>query len=468
MVRAAIGPVHAQGTTLKEIGLEWSDLETIEKIIEIFPMPVAVLDEMGAPLLLSDAFRLRFGPEALSWPSIREILDGRAGGWTTIHRPGDADGLDLLLARSVRVNGVQTLVIDDGASPDLLKKVDDLQTQVGALRKLSSTDALTGAWNRAHFERIIESEVNRSLRFRQPVSLIFLDVDHFKTINDTFGHAAGDAVLRELVRVIGSATRASDMLFRWGGDEFVILTPQTGYRQAAGLAEKVAGVVAGKPLTEVGPVRISLGVAEFSGDESHEVWLGRADAALYRAKQSGRGRVAVDERGASDAWAAQSGLSAVRLVWQEAYECGEARIDRQHRELFDLGNRLFEAATAEPRSAGDVATALDSLLAHIVTHFADEEAILAEQGYADFAAHKRAHARLLERAMTLKAAVAEGRSGLGDLVEFLGNAVIAQHLFKADRAYFPLFANAASVDPHQPAGSTDPVRRPDDSLGAVK
>jgi hemerythrin len=193
----------------------------------------------------------------------------------------------------------------------------------------------------------------------------------------------------------------------------------------------------------VGTVGISLGVAEFSADESAEVWLGRADAALYRAKQAGRGRVAVDERGASDAWAAQSGMSAVRLVWQEAYECGEAAIDRQHRELFDLGNNLFAAAAAEPRSAGDVQHALDGLLAHIVTHFADEEAILGTQNYADLAAHKRAHARLLERAMALKAAVAAGHSGLGDLVEFLGNAVVAQHLFKADRAYFPLFDDPA-------------------------
>ncbi len=426
------------------------DLEGIgraafRRFVEALPIPMAVLNEDGDPLVLSRAFMARFGLDTLRWPTVVDLLDAPHDAWTKVRAPEGQGDEAAVLAKVVAVDNAHILMFDDGAKQDLIRRIEDLFTQVVALRRLVAVDALTGAWNRSHFERVIVSEMDRSRRFRQPLSLIFVDVDHFKTINDIFGHPAGDAVLRDLVRAIESAVRSSDLVFRWGGDEFLILAPQTGRRQAGALAGKIAGIVAGQDFTTVGSVGLSLGVAEYSADESADVWVARADAALYRAKYGGRGRIAVDERGASDVWAADGGPSAVRLVWREAYQCGEATIDSQHRQLFDLGNSLFDAV-AERDGAGTLNGALDAVLAHLVRHFADEERILAEHGFDDLEAHRLGHARLISRAVELSAAVADGEAALGDLVEFLGDGVIAQHLFKSDRLFFPIFEAHATPE----------------------
>ena len=257
----------------------------------------------------------------------------------------------------------------------------ELHEQVTELERRSSTDSLTGAWNRAHLDRVVTAELNRSAKSRQPVSLVLLDIDHFKLVNDTYGHRAGDSVLCELVEVIGDAIRPIDTLFRWGGEEFVVLAFSAGYRSAAKLAERMRSKVEQHRFAEVGSVTISLGVAEHIATENAETWFRRVDGALYRAKTGGRNRVCVDEHGSSDLWAAEGGPSALRMIWQEAYECGEPTIDREHRELFDWANVLIDSSFKSESSPLEFTTALDKLIAHTVQHFADEEALLAQHGY---------------------------------------------------------------------------------------
>ncbi|MGO9022763.1 MAG: bacteriohemerythrin [Beijerinckiaceae bacterium] len=157
------------------------------------------------------------------------------------------------------------------------------------------------------------------------------------------------------------------------------------------------------------------------------------------ARPGERARVFVDRHGSADMCAAERGSSVIRLVWQEEYECGEPTIDREHQELFDLANSLFEASFKSESSPQAVSAVFEKLMAHIVRHFADEEALLARYGYKDLEPHRLAHTGLLARATELEASVAAGKTTLGDLVEFFANTVIAQHLFKADRAFLPLF-----------------------------
>jgi hemerythrin-like metal-binding protein len=217
------------------------------------------------------------------------------------------------------------------------------------------------------------------------------------------------------------------------------LASSTGYRAGATLAEKMRAKVEQHSFAGVGSVTISLGVAEHIATQSADIWFRRVDEALYRAKDGGRNRVCGDQHGSSDIWAAQSGQSVIRLVWQEAYECGEPTIDREHRELFELANVLLDASFKSASSPQAFSEALEKLLAHIVRHFRDEEALLAQQGYEHLEAHRRAHAGLLVRAGELKTAAAAGKTNLGDLVSFLANTVVAQHLFTADRDFYPLF-----------------------------
>lgn len=323
--------------------------------------------------------------------------------------------------------------------------------QLAELERQVASDALTGLWNRAHFERLLEAERERSLRYRQPVSLILFDIDHFKQANDRHGHQAGDSVLREVALVAESAVRAADALFRWGGEEFAILAPSTGHRGAWRLAETLRQRIAAQAFPCVGALTVSLGVAEHLEAESSSAWFRRADAMLYAAKHGGRNRVRTDARGNSDAWAAAQGPAALHLVWQESYECGEPHIDAEHRALFDLANALIDAALPADHPEGVASQAFDRLLEHVTAHFAHEERLLEARGFAALAIHRKAHAGLMARAHDLRRRWAAGEAGPGAVVEFLAGEVVARHLFRADREFFPLFAREA--------GPTQPVER---------
>jgi diguanylate cyclase (GGDEF)-like protein/hemerythrin-like metal-binding protein len=325
------------------------------------------------------------------------------------------------------------------ATPDSCATRLELARQIAELESRVTTDALTGLWNRAHFDHIIEKELDRSLRHRQPLSLILLDIDNFKRINDAFGHQVGDRVLRELAIVANSAIRSSDALFRWGGEEFAVLAMSSGYRGAGRLAESLRGQLASHLFPSVGSLTVSLGVAEHADAESAEDWFRRADAMLYAAKRDGRNAVRIDPQGNSDQWREPGIRPNLHLVWQEAHECGEPSIDREHQELFELANDLIDEFFAHDEDSGQILPAFDRLLGHIARHFASEEEILARHGYAELEAHRRAHAGLLARAEELRNAVQAGGAGLGGLVEFLAGDVVARHLFKADRDFFPLF-----------------------------
>ena len=162
-----------------------------------------------------------------------------------------------------------------------------------ALERAAIYDGLTGAYGRLHFEHRLEEEMAGAHRLEHPVGLLMLDIDHFKPINDTYGHAVGDDVLRELVARLAGNLRASDLLARYGGEEFVAILPGTDRQGAAALGEKLRRQVSDYPFPGVGEVTVSIGVADSAGGERPSELLRRLDDALYAAKNSGRNRVEV-------------------------------------------------------------------------------------------------------------------------------------------------------------------------------
>jgi len=413
-----------------------------------FPLALALLGAEGRPELVNSRFLDRFGvsgPDTVILRDLaRDLVDDRRD--VRLLPPG-APGPQIL-ARAIRTSNRILLIVDEMGVSAPGYELEVLRARVSDLERLAATDHLTGAWNRAQLDRVIEPELARSVANRQPLSLILFDIDCFKSINDRFGHAAGDAVLRDLVRLVRGRTRPSDILFRWGGEEFVVLVAAAGYRQAAGVAESLRAAVAGHVFESAGKVSVSLGVAEHNGSEDIATWFRRLDSALYEAKKSGRDRVVVARLGNSDAWAAESGRSALHLVWQEAYECGDATIDAGHRELFLLANTLINASLREQPGGAAARTALDELLAHVQRHFADEEAILARFRYPQLEEHRRAHAGLIRRALAMAERLEAGKATLGAIVEFLAQDVVARHMLTVDRAFFPLFEKASA--PAQP------------------
>ncbi|MBE2251525.1 MAG: GGDEF domain-containing protein [Myxococcus sp.] len=161
--------------------------------------------------------------------------------------------------------------------------------------RLTTVDGLTQVHNRRYFNEAIERELSRCRRYGRALSLLLIDVDHFKRINDTFGHLAGDAVLKEVASTIQKRIRKEDLLSRYGGEEFAVLSPEIDHKGAVAMAQKVRKVIEKHEFTfdgEAIPVTISCGVSTLGkkGDDAAAL-VQRADEKLYEAKESGRNQV---------------------------------------------------------------------------------------------------------------------------------------------------------------------------------
>lgn len=172
----------------------------------------------------------------------------------------------------------------------MVKKLDELNR---ALLLAASEDKLTGAMNRRKIDEVMLSEMARAKRYHTPLALILFDLDHFKKVNDTYGHLVGDEVLKSVVAMIRQNIRVNDALGRWGGEEFMLLLPEAALPQAVEVAEKIRQSMELSALDQVGRVTISCGVAAMRDDDSEDSFIKRADDALYVAKRKGRNLVEV-------------------------------------------------------------------------------------------------------------------------------------------------------------------------------
>jgi len=176
----------------------------------------------------------------------------------------------------------------------IIRDVTDSVTDVQQLTRIAMRDALTGIRNRRWFDHWLTEEINCAERYNRSLSLIMLDLDLFKTVNDTHGHPEGDTVLKEVAFQCSSLIRATDTLSRFGGEEFCVLMPEIANEAACGLAERLrAGVEELEIIHDTLKlgIAISLGVSTFSPGMSGEILLHHADASLYHAKRNGRNRV---------------------------------------------------------------------------------------------------------------------------------------------------------------------------------
>jgi len=209
------------------------------------------------------------------------------------------------LARAYRQSyrETQRLVrLSDRMQDELRRLNAKLETEVaaredlaGRLAELAATDDLTGALTRRRLTELIEHERRRCGREGKPLSLTMVDIDHFKRINDRFGHAAGDFALKEFVARLRHELRDSDAIGRMGGEEFAILLPESGLRQSEAVAERLRVAVSARPIhwmEHTFTLTATFGVAEMSGpDDTIDSVLSRADKALYAGKRAGRDRI---------------------------------------------------------------------------------------------------------------------------------------------------------------------------------
>jgi diguanylate cyclase (GGDEF)-like protein len=231
----------------------------------------------GAPLCVIDAA----SPQKVPWPAVlcekalaAEELAMIAAGRGTAFSPEETELFRIFVLQGEAA--LKNLVLFE------------------EVKGLAVRDGLTGLYNYRHFWELMLNEVEQSRRYQQPLSLLFLDVDNFKAINDTLGHTQGDAVLKVLARCLEGAVRQADMVCRYGGEEFVVLCPQTSLEQAKTLGERlrrqISQLQAAVPDKEL-RLSVSIGVAGLKPGMDGATLLSSADTALYRAKQNGKNRV---------------------------------------------------------------------------------------------------------------------------------------------------------------------------------
>lgn len=161
------------------------------------------------------------------------------------------------------------------------------------LEKLATIDKLTGIYNRRRVEEFLQIEMEVAKRHSQPLSLILVDIDHFKSVNDTYGHQVGDMVLSQSTKVISQNLRKSDIFGRWGGEEFVVICPQTNKNEAFVLAQKLRAAMEEHEFEKVGHKTICLGIAELEHEDNEKTLVEKADKALYEAKNGGRNKAVI-------------------------------------------------------------------------------------------------------------------------------------------------------------------------------
>lgn len=317
------------------------------------------------------------------------------------------------------------------------RTIDELRRAVEEMTLRATTDRLTGARNRGAIEESGQHEILRLDRYGHPVSLIFIDIDHFKQVNDSHGHGVGDQVLQGFCDIARQTMRATDLLGRWGGEEFLLLLPNNGLTSARLLAERLREALSSHQFPGVGRVTASFGVAQCQPGEGWADWLVRADAALYRAKSGGRNRVEADlvaDSGEDDAEKLDVGF--VRLVWRKAYESGHRVIDSQHRELFEQANCLL-SALINGYPPDQTRPLIQELMGNVAAHFRYEEGVFRACGFTGANEHAGVHRELMARSVVLAQKYEAGDLHLGELFHFLAYDVVAKHILSEDRRFFP-------------------------------
>ena len=316
-----------------------------------------------------------------------------------------------------------------------------LEKQNKELNRLSMTDPLTGLLNRRAMVEHISQEMGQSKRNRSPLSMLILDLDQFKAINDEHGHAVGDAVLENVGNLLKKTVRQGDSIARWGGEEFLVLTPNTKARNALALAEKLRRLVRNLKHGELSGISTSIGLAQLHPMESFDSWYERADEALYQAKAQGRDKSICNwsrKSSKSSTTESEQKKNILRLAWNDDFSSGHHEIDSQHVALFDLGNQLVTAVLRE-RNRDQINTLLDTFSRMSREHFAFEEEVMGQNQCPDLPKHIREHKRLTSRLGRLINRYRRGGLASFILLQFITQELLYGHLVKTDREYFTWF-----------------------------
>jgi len=345
--------------------------------------------------------------------------------------------INILLSVSLVVN-------KDGSPRFFISQIQDItrRKQVEEeLLKISREDSLTGIANRRYFFEHATREMIRGKRFHESQTLVMLDVDYFKNINDTYGHETGDIVLKTMVRECKKILREIDIFGRIGGEEFGILFLNTDKKTAQILAERLRSHIEKiEVITSAGKINftVSIGMVSFrGGNKSIDERLSIADQALYQAKESGRNcfKIISEDLSKPEETLEPIHSQLVRLMWKDEYASGNLLIDSQHRHLFTCANELLNAIIIG-QTDKNVLVLAKNLLNQTSQHFFDEEKLLHESKFPEFISHCQIHRELEKKMSQTIANFKNDKVHVGELFSFLVTDIILEHMVVEDQKFF--------------------------------
>ena len=289
-----------------------SRLELLQEVLTIMPVGVWILDHAGKVLYGNPAGRRIWGGDPAAGI---DRFDQYKGWWAESGKrikPEEWGAVRAIRKGEVSIDEEIQIEAFDGARKFILHSSMPIRDEggriVGAivvnhditerkhfeerLRGMAEHDPLTNTFDRRSLFRSLNTELDRARRYGTPLSLIMFDIDHFKEINDQFGHSAGDTVLIAIAGIVSKILRSVDQLARFGGEEFLVICPGIGVAQATRVAERLRSAIAAAKFDTLPKITCSFGVCTFAGDEDSDTFIRRVDQRMYDAKQSGRNCVA--------------------------------------------------------------------------------------------------------------------------------------------------------------------------------
>jgi len=308
-------------------------------------------------------------------------------------------------------------------------EIRSLSRNTRKMTDLAMLDPLMKQFNRHRLEMDMDEYLEVGQRHEAVASLLLMDLDYFKEINDKHGHDVGDRIIVMASQIISSSLRSDDQLYRWGGDEFLVLTMNTDVDGAGRLAQRILEKFKNTTFPTIKVQTLSIGCAQHFPYEPKEAWFKRVDLALYKAKQLGRNRV--------ESWDNSENLPSTmnKKRWEDMFESGHAVIDAQHKGLLDLSNELYESL-GSGNSTENVDSILDRVSEDLKSHFTYESGLMKKMDFPLHDEHLEIHKQLLIDYDALRLQLKTGVLSLGGFFNFVSESLIEGHILKEDMKFF--------------------------------
>ncbi|MDQ0202666.1 diguanylate cyclase [Pectinatus haikarae] len=300
---------------------------------------------------------------------------------------------------------------------------------------MATRDSLTTLYNRAYFAKICEKKVKENLAADLPFSFILMDIDHFKTVNDQYGHLKGDYVLRELAKVLKENLRNSDIIGRWGGEEFTILMDNATVESSTEVAEKIREVIEKHCFNGIRQITVSIGVAQWQKGDDREILFRRLDHSLYLAKLTGRNKVVSN----AELHMIQ-GDKPMTIEWGLFFKSGNDKIDADHSKLIGMLNK-FIYLCFDKNKKKEMDNLLIEFAQEIVDHFDREEEILKDYKYQNYKDHKNVHAELVTKTLKLLKNYNDNNLEPINVAKYLVQEVVIGHIVRHDFNFYNIFTH---------------------------